>query len=135
MSSIYFLSTEFFKTLCFGNVYLQNLTKELGMLSKNVCNKLISGLKCSKCSRKFDENSVRVMRFDDGLFVLRVTCENCSKSFGLAFLGLNEEEIMNSVSNFTKEPEPISFDDVIDAHKYIQNLDENWKNFVRNFDT
>ena len=27
---------------------------------------------------------------------------------------------------------PITFDDVLDAHHYIQNLDENWKNFIQN---
>ena len=99
------------------------------MLPKSVANKLISALRCSKCFREFDENSIQVMRFDEEVFVLKITCSHCFKSFGMAFLGLGEEDILNSV-NSQKTLEPITFDDVLNAHNYIQNLDENWKNFI-----
>ena len=101
------------------------------MLPKSVAYKLISGFRCSNCLKDFDENSIRIVRFDEGLFVLKITCKNCSKSFGLAFLGLGEEDILKTVSNGIKAS-PITYDDVLDAHQYIQNLDENWKNFIQN---
>ena len=104
------------------------------MLPKSVAHKLISGFRCSNCSKDFDENAIRIVRFDEGLFVLKITCNNCSKSFGLAFLGLSEEDILKSVPNEIKAS-PITYDDVLDAHQYIQNLDENWKKFIQNIKT
>lgn len=104
------------------------------MLPKSVVLKLISPLKCSKCSREFDEKSIQIMRFDEEVFVLKITCNHCSKSFGMAFLGLGEDEILNSIKSH-KVKEPITFDDVLNAHNYIQNLDENWKNFIQNMNT
>ena len=101
------------------------------MLSKSVCYKFISGLKCSNCLSDFDEKSIRIMHSDDGFLVLKIFCPNCSKSFGLAFLGLGEDEIAKTVSA-GENALPITFDDVLDAHHYIQNLDENWKNFIQN---
>ena len=101
------------------------------MLSKSVYYKLISGLKCSNCLSDFDEKSVKIMNSDNGLLVLKVACSKCSKSFGLAFLGLGEDEIEKTVSS-GENALPITFDDVLDAHYYIQNLDENWKKFIQN---
>lgn len=102
------------------------------METKTIFSKLLAGMKCSGCSCDFDENSIRIMRFDDGLHVIRVKCEECGKSFGIAYLGLTEEELENSYQEVKKKnTKPITIDDVLDAHKYIKNLDENWIEFMR----
>ncbi len=102
------------------------------METKTIFSKLLAGMKCSYCSCDFDENSIRIMRFDDGLHVIRVKCEDCGKSFGIAYLGLTEEELERSYQEVRKKnTKPITIDDVLDAHNYIKNLDENWKEFMK----
>ena len=102
------------------------------METKTIFSKLLAGMKCSQCSCDFNENSIRIMRFDDGLHVIRVKCENCEKSFGIAYLGLSEAELEKSYQEVKKKnTKPITIDDVLDAHNYIKNLDENWKEFLR----
>ena len=51
--------------------------------------KLFADLCCSECGAEFDENSVSILREEEGLLVLQVICNNCQKSFGVAILGFN----------------------------------------------
>lgn len=100
---------------------------------------LFKELCCSSCKSDFDEKSVQIMREEtnpDGeMIVLRLTCNECGKSFGVAFLGISDLEL----KNYTEEdlalvpqsgPSPISTDDVLDAHKFIKKLDKNWQKFI-----
>ena len=73
------------------------------METKTIFSKLLASMKCSYCSCDFDENSIRIMRFDDGLHVIRVKCEDCGKSFGIAYLGLTEEELERSYQEVRKK--------------------------------
>lgn len=100
-------------------------------------NKLFTNLCCSNCGHDFDENSIYILREEEGLFVLQVVCPECKKSFGVAILGLEsisvkeeeltEEKLALEVKNL---PKPISSDDVIDAHKFIKNLDKDWQKYI-----
>ncbi len=95
----------------------------------------LKGMKCPRCGEGFDEDSFNIMRNEDGLLVLQVKCEKCEKGFGMALFGLSEDEIKSSFARkhsagCGEEAAAISFDDIIEAHKCIQNLDENWKAFM-----
>ena len=62
-------------------------------------------------------------------------CNNCGKSFGLAFLGisdidLKEFEDKDLVLKMQEEAPPITSDEVLDAHKFIKNLDKDWKKYL-----
>lgn len=95
--------------------------------------RLLDSLICSKCGANFEEDSFKIMRQEDGLFVLQIKCNQCDKGFGMAFLGLEQEELSKSIKvgfQAQVEPDPINYDDVLDAHKYIENLEENWKEFI-----
>ena len=62
--------------------------------------------------------------------VTHLTCRHCGKNFGVAFVGINNIEVKNpdELPLVVQEgPEPISYDDVIDAHRFIRNLDEHWQ--------
>lgn len=103
------------------------------MIGNTDIKRLLGSLRCSKCGNDFSENSFKIMREEDGLFVLQIKCEKCNKGFGMAFLGLEQDELLNSIKvGYTPEakPNPINYDDILDAHKYIENLDENWKKFI-----
>ncbi len=99
-------------------------------MKKNL-DKLFANLCCSACGADFTEESFKIMREEDDFSVLQVVCKECGKSFGLAFLGENNIAVKNhSDADLALElqegPDPISSDDVIDAHKFIKNLDESW---------
>ena len=97
--------------------------------------KLFSELCCSNCRHDFDEDSVYILREEEGFVVLQVVCSQCQKSFGIAILGIDsigikdvdEEKLALQVKEF---PEPISDDDVIDAHNFIKNLEDDWAKYL-----
>ncbi len=107
------------------------------MVSQKDIQKLLASMRCSKCASNFEEDSFSVMRNEDGLFVLQIKCKKCNKGFGMALLGLDKEEILDSINvDFEKtekrsdSPEVIDYDDILDAHEFIQNLEENWKKYM-----
>ena len=108
-------------------------------MKKTDIKKLFKGIKCSLCGKDFDDNSFTIMRKEDGLFVLQVKCKKCCKGFGIALLGLDKKELTASLNETVaivnnkctcQEIGAISYDDILDAHEFIKNLDENWRNFV-----
>ncbi len=90
---------------------------------------LFSNLCCSVCKTGFDEDSIIIKREEAGLSVVNLVCKNCGKNFGIAFLGFSNIEVKNDSDlafEVQEGPEPISYDDVIEAHRFIKNLDEHW---------
>ena len=64
---------------------------------------------------------------------MHLTCQHCGKSFGAAFLGLTNIELKNPEDmafEVVEGPEAINYDDVIDAHRFIQNLDSDWQKYL-----
>ena len=106
-------------------------------MSRLNINKLFANLCCSNCGHDFDENSVFVLREEEGLFVLQVVGAECQKSFGVAILGMesiaikDEEKTDDKLALQVKDlPEPISSDDVIDAHRFFKKLDKDWQKYI-----
>lgn len=99
------------------------MKKNLGKLFKNLC--------CSVCKKGFDENSLSVKRDEAGLLVVNLQCRNCGKNYGIAFLGFSDIDVKDPEPfEVIEGPDPISYDDVIDAHRFIKNLDENWIKYL-----
>ena len=97
------------------------MKKKLKVLFDNLC--------CSQCKAGFDDESIVIKREEDGLLVTHLECKHCGKSFGVAFLGLNGIEVKEPLE-VQDGPEPINYDDIIDAHRFIKNLDERWQDFL-----
>lgn len=104
-------------------------------MNKKLLNMLFSDMCCSECKSDFNEDSVFVLRKEKNLNVLQIVCQNCGKSFGIALLGGCEEK----ESNKTKEelalqiqdgPDAIGYDDVLDAHNFFSNLDDDWQKYI-----
>lgn len=100
---------------------------------------LLKELCCSACKSDFGEESVVIMREEknpeEEMIVFRLACQNCGKSFGVAFLGISDFELKNYseedlVLQIQEGVAPISKDDVLDAHKFIKQLDKDWKKFI-----
>ena len=107
------------------------MKRKIATLFKDLC--------CSVCKSDFEENSVDIMREEktpeEEMIVFRLACQECGKSFGVAFLGISDFELKNySEDDLTLKiqegAKPISTDEVLDAHKFIKKLDKNWKKFI-----
>lgn len=107
------------------------MKRKIATLFKELC--------CSECKSDFNEDSVLIMREEnneDGeMIVIRIICQACGKSFGVAFLGISDFELKNYsdddlVLQVENNPEPITSDDVLNAHKFIKKLDKNWQKFI-----
>lgn len=98
------------------------MKKKLKVLFNNLC--------CSVCRSGFDEDSITIKRQENGLLVVNLMCANCGKNFGVAFVGLSDIEVKDErliPLEVQEGPEPITYDDVIDAHRFIRDLDEHWQ--------
>lgn len=97
--------------------------------------RLLINMHCCRCKSEFDENSIKIMRSEKGLLVFQVKCGHCKKCFGMATLGIGAQELENSLEINEKAAdeglEPINYDDVLDAHNFFQNLDENWSKYIK----
>lgn len=105
------------------------MKRKLSLLFKNLC--------CSICKHEFDENSFVIKRDEQGLLVTNLQCQNCGKNYGVAFLGFSEINVKDETKiplEVQEGPAPISYDDVIDAHRFIKNFDENWQNYINKND-
>ena len=100
---------------------------------------LFKDLCCSACKSDFDEKSVQIMREEntpeEEMIVFRLACQECGKSFGVAFLGISDFDLKDySEEDLTLKVQdgasPISTDDVLDAHKFIKKLDKDWRKFI-----
>ena len=79
------------------------------------------------------------MREEDSMLVFKLTCEKCGKTFGVAFLGISDLDLKNYdgepaekdlVLEVQDGPAPIDADDVLDAHRFIKDLEDGWKKFL-----
>lgn len=111
------------------------MKRKIATLFKELC--------CSKCKSDFNEDSVVIMRKEktdeEEMLVFRLACQNCGKSFGVAFLGISDFNL----KNYTEDDlalkvqdglSPITTDEVLDAHKFIKKLDKDWTKFIEDMD-
>lgn len=107
------------------------MKRKISTLFKDLC--------CSVCKADFNENSITIMReeknLDEEMIVFKLTCQECGKSFGVAFLGISDLTLKNYsqedlVLHVQEGAAPISSDEVLDAHKFIKEFDKNWKKFI-----
>ena len=67
---------------------------------------------------------------------MQIVCQNCGKSFGIALLGGCEEKIDNNTAlsdaalQIQEGPDAICYDDVIDAHNFFSNLEDDWQKYI-----
>ena len=102
-------------------------------MDKEKIKRLFSGLCCSVCKHDFDEDSIFIKREEKNLLVIQVFCSECGKNFGLALLGedpfsLKEQEDDELVIQDC--PLPINYDDVLDAHNFIDKLEKDWNKYI-----
>ncbi|MBR1681627.1 hypothetical protein IJ707_07545 [bacterium] len=103
------------------------MDSKIDVMFKNLC--------CSRCKSDFSDESVRFLRKEDAMIVINLHCNRCGKDFGVAFIGtknLNAEffDREKTPLRMIEDLPPISKDDVLDAHKFIKDLDEHWTKYL-----
>lgn len=103
------------------------MSNKIDILFKNLC--------CSKCKSDFDEQSIKILRKEKETLVINLHCNNCGKDFGTAFIGtknINAEFFDNKKTplKMIEDLPPISKDDVLNAHKFLKELDEHWTKYL-----
>lgn len=111
------------------------MKRKIATLFKDLC--------CSKCKSDFSEESVLIMRDEktegEEMLVVRIVCQNCGKSFGVAFLGISDFDLKSYTEDDLKLVvqdglSPITTDEVLDAHKFIKRLDKDWTKFIEDIE-
>lgn len=127
------------------------------MDSFSIIQNYFSNLQCSYCDAHFEPEGIQLIREQQGFFVVSVGCAQCGKHNGVAMVGVEtseegglDQDVVEKTKLETlkrrrrfKDPEltkaelkrleqfdPISEDDVLDAHHFFQNLDANWTELI-----
>jgi len=98
----------------------------------NIIKRLVSTMHCSHCKKEYVGDFIKPIRLENGLIIFQIKCENCERCFALGLFGLSKKDFFASfeLPKSSKNGAPISYDDVLDAHKFFQNMDENWAKFI-----
>lgn len=106
---------------------------------------------CASCHEHFEPDSIQLIRNEDDIYVVNVHCHQCDTPNGVAMVGVGEVEADGEPGRFDfeygvdatgpvyedpelthselirlAEFEPVTDDDVIEAHRFFQDLDKNW---------
>ena len=93
---------------------------------------IFSKMVCSCCDNQFTPECVEIIRIEENCAIVKIQCTTCNKNYGIAMVGIEKIEIIPSDNLLDAEnvlvPDlpPITSDDVIDAHNFIDNLGDDW---------
>lgn len=83
-------------------------------------NTLFSGLCCSRCKNEFTKSSIKILERDCDILLCRLSCEKCGKDFGEIVFNYSRKAKCHEPLEIIEGPPPISYDDVIEAHRFIR---------------
>ena len=94
---------------------------------------------CNFCSHSFQPDDIQLIRKDEGIYIVNVFCNHCGTQNGVAMVGVEvpnevpyfeDPELTPDEVNRLAEFEPITDNDVLDAHEFFTNLDSDWVKFI-----
>ena len=94
---------------------------------------IFSKMVCSCCDNQFTPECVEIIRIEDNCAVVKIQCTHCNKNYGIAMVGIEKIEIVppdNVDKVFIPNLPPITTDDVIEAHKFIDSLGDDWTKYI-----
>ncbi len=96
-------------------------------------------MRCNFCSHSFAPDDIQLIRQDEGIYIVNVYCNHCRTQNGVAMVGVEvpgqntqfpDPELTSDELTRLAEFQPITDDDVLDAHEFFTNLDDNWMQFI-----
>lgn len=95
-------------------------------MDEGLIERLLPKIKCTVCGCWYAPAGMKVLAHDRDLWFLRVWCTECANS-SLVLAKIGEDEQMSEANDFTEEESvepakapPISTDDVLDVHGWLQ---------------
>lgn len=91
-------------------------------------------MKCTRCENYFEDEDIEILREEGNYTVVRIHCEHCQKNIGIAILGIDKEQMRNTLElnqpDIKQELPPIDYDDVLKARDFFQGLGDDWLKFI-----
>lgn len=81
---------------------------------------MFSGLCCARCKNDFTIDSIDSIEKYGDIQICKLVCKKCGKDFGEVVFNYNRKSDKHLPLKVVEGPPPISYDDVIDAHKFIK---------------
>ena len=86
--------------------------KDFGTIFANLC--------CSRCKNEFTLEDLKEIKREGDILICKLHCNKCDKDFGEVILNFNRIAQKHLPLEIIEGPEPIDYDDVINAHKFIK---------------
>ena len=94
--------------------------------------KLIKELSYPKCHNKMGKNDIKIVRNEnDGMTIIHIKCNTCSKAFTIGLFGLDKEEVNGMLEDKNKQ-NPISYDEILDFHNSMPAFEKNFYRYLKN---
>jgi hypothetical protein len=97
-------------------------------------------MRCNFCSHSFSPDDIQLLRQDEGVYIVNVYCNHCRTQNGVAMVGVEvpdgtpaafpDPELTDQELIRLAEFNPITDDDVLDAHTFFSSLDANWMTLI-----
>ncbi len=96
-------------------------------------------MRCNFCSHSFSPEDIQLIRQDEGVYIVNVYCNHCHTQNGVAMVGVEvpagtsmfpDPELTDEELIRLAEFNPITEDDVLDAHTFFNNLDGDWMRLI-----
>lgn len=91
-------------------------------------------MKCTRCENTFSGDEIEVLREEDNYTVVRIHCEHCEKSIGVAIMGIDKDQMQKALevtqAEVKEEFPPIGYEDVLKAHDFFGTLGDDWLKFI-----
>lgn len=96
-------------------------------------------MRCNFCAHTFSPDDIQLIRQDESVYVVNVYCNHCRTQNGVAMVGVElpgqagafpDPELTREEMIRLAEYEPITPDDVLDAHRFFNQLDNDWMKFI-----
>ena len=96
-------------------------------MDQEIVKAIVSGLRCKRCGESFNVEEVAVLGHRDSLWYFGVNCSACRNHEVVAALveGPDKAELCDDLNDSERSRfvDPISFDDVLDAHLLLKDFD------------
>lgn len=102
-----------------------------------------SRMRCSHCQSYLQADGIELIREDEGIYIVDITCMQCDEPMGVAMVGMELENTALALPEHLEELEltpwdkerfaltdPVSTDDVVDAHRFFTRLGPDWQKYL-----
>jgi hypothetical protein len=99
-------------------------------MEQEILKRIVSNLRCEKCNGSFQPEEIVVLGRKDNLWYLAVSCSACSNQEVVAALveEAGEPELPSDLNESERKTfvAPISSDDVLNVHMFLEDFDGNF---------